>query len=262
VAPPKAPGLTITTTPPGAKVWLDGVEVGSTPLFLSNVPAAAHQVRVAAEGYVPAEMSVRTTEEDTPMPLRFILQPATGALEVDSDPAPATVRVDGEVVGETPLSHPNLPPGMHRVLVERPGYRPFSKAVDVASGATARVTAPLERSGEALSDQDSLRQKGWVRRGDLVALGPGVTPPWRIEGAPARYPEAARKLHIEGSVAVALTVSENGEVLEARVVESAGELLDEAFLAAVRSWRYQPASKNGVEVRVRIVERQSFPPSS
>jgi len=262
-AAPKTPGLAITTTPPGAKVWLDGVLVGTTtPLFLSNVPAAAHQVRVAAEGYVPAEMSVRTTEGDTAMPLRFILQPATGALEVDSDPAPATVRVDGEVAGETPLSHPNLPPGTHRVLVERPGYRPFSRAVDVSSGATERLTARLERSTEELSGQDSLRQKGWVRVGDFVTLGPGVTPPWRIQGRAARYPEAARKHHIEGTVAVALTVSETGDVLDARVVESAGELLDEALLAAVRGWRYQPAESNGVKVRVRIVERQGFPPPS
>jgi len=256
--PAPKPALAITTVPPGASVWLDDVPVGAAPLFLSNVPPASHKVRVAAEGYVPSEMSVRTTAAVTPMPLRFILQRATGTLEVDSDPARATVRLDGQARGVTPFSDREIVPGTHRVLVELPGYRPFSRALDVSPGETERLVAQLERSAETASEGDSLRSKGWVRVGDLVALGPGVTPPWKVAGEPAPYPAAARRLQIQGSVAVELTVSETGAVVGARVVASAGEILDEALLAAVRTWRYEPPESNGVKVRVRIVERQSF----
>jgi TonB family protein len=256
--PPPPPGLAITTVPPGATVWLDGAPVGTTPLFLSNVPPASHRVRVAVEGYVSSELSVRTTDEATAMPLRFILQQATGTLELDSDPAPATIQVDGQARGTTPFSDNQMPPGTHRVLVELPGYRSFSRAVDVSPGKTERLVAHLERDPDTASSDESLRRKGWVRVGDLVMLGPGVTPPWRIAGEPAPYPEAARRLNIEGTAAVELTVSETGDVADARVVESAGELLDEALLAAVLTWRYEPAQSYGVKVRVRIVERQGF----
>jgi TonB family protein len=253
-----SPGLSVTTTPAGATVWLDGEEVGTTPVFLTNVPAAAHRVKVAAKGYVPTEMTVRTTEEDTSMPIRLVLQPATGALEVDSDPAAAKLSVDGEGRGTTPFTDSGMNPGTHRILLEVPGYRPFSKTVTVSQGETERLVAHLERSTDAHSGADELRQKGWVRIGDLVALGPGVTPPFRTSGAPPPLPESARRLGMEGTVVVALTVSEKGEVLDAGVVESAGEILDRALLDAVRTWRYEPAQSNGVKVRVRIVERQSF----
>jgi TonB family protein len=252
------PGLAITTVPPGATVWLDGIAMGITPLFLSNVPPAAHRVRIAADGYVSSELSVRTTHEATAMPLRFILQQATGTLELDSDPASATVQVDGLPRGTTPFSDNRMAPGTHRVIVERPGYRSFAQAVDVSPGKTERLVARLEREEGPAPSDEGLRRRGWVRVGDLVVLGPGVTPPWRRSGEPAPYPEAARRLHIEGTTAVELTVSETGEVLDARVTESAGQLLDEALLRAVATWRYEPAGKNGVKVRVRIVERQGF----
>ncbi len=53
-------------------------------------------------------------------------------------------------------------------------------------------------------------------------------------------------------------MTETGEVVEPRVVESAGEILDQALLDAVRHWRYEPADLNGLKVRVRIRESQAF----
>jgi TonB family protein len=54
-------------------------------------------------------------------------------------------------------------------------------------------------------------------------------------------------------------VSDEGEVVEPKVVESGGsKILDEAVLAAVRSWRYTPAAKRGVKVKVRITQKQTF----
>jgi TonB family protein len=57
---------------------------------------------------------------------------------------------------------------------------------------------------------------------------------------------------------VELTVTETGEVVDPRVVESAGEILDQALFDAVLQWRYEPADLNGLKVRVRIRESQVF----
>jgi TonB family protein len=94
--------------------------------------------------------------------------------------------------------------------------------------------------------------------GQLVEIGPGVTPPSRIEGSPPRYPDVARRRRIEGSVTVTMIVTETGEATDLTVTESAGDVLDEAVLEAIRGWRFEPARKAGVKVKVRWTVRHTF----
>jgi len=55
-----------------------------------------------------------------------------------------------------------------------------------------------------------------------------------------------------------MIVTETGEPIDLRIVESAGEVLDQAVLSALGRWRFEPASKDGVKVRVRWQARHSF----
>jgi serine/threonine-protein kinase len=97
-----------------------------------------------------------------------------------------------------------------------------------------------------------------VVEGQLVELGDDVTSPVRTHGGPAPYPERARQLHLEGSVTVAMIVDENGTPIELQVTESGGPILDAAVLEAVRGWRFEPARKAGVKVKVRWTARQTY----
>jgi hypothetical protein len=49
----------VESRPPGARVFLDGKLVGTTPLTMSDVPAGAHAVRLDLAGYRPWVSSVR-----------------------------------------------------------------------------------------------------------------------------------------------------------------------------------------------------------
>ena len=53
-------------------------------------------------------------------------------------------------------------------------------------------------------------------------------------------------------------VDENGSVTEAKVEESANDVLDKACVDAVKGWRYQPAVKDGVRVKVPLRARFMF----
>jgi TonB family protein len=85
-----------------------------------------------------------------------------------------------------------------------------------------------------------------------------VTPPAHLSGSAASYPDKARKLKLRGSVLVEMIVTEKGEPAEIHVLESTAALLDEAVVEAVRKWRFEPARKDGVKVRVRWQYRQTF----
>jgi TonB family protein len=61
-----------------------------------------------------------------------------------------------------------------------------------------------------------------------------------------------------GTVAVSMIVNAEGIPTDLSVVESAGDVLDEAVLKAVRTWRFSPATKDGVKVSVRWLVRQRF----
>ena len=83
-----------------------------------------------------------------------------------------------------------------------------------------------------------------------MAFDKSVSPPRRISWNPPRYPDEALRVNLLGTVKVAMIVDERGEPTDLRVVESAGEILDRAVVDAVRKWRYEPAMKRGVKVKV------------
>jgi TonB family protein len=61
-------------------------------------------------------------------------------------------------------------------------------------------------------------------------------------------------------VAVRLVVNEDGSTSDLKVTESAGSILDEAVLRAIRTWRFEPATKAGVKVKVRMLVTQTYKP--
>ena len=75
----------------------------------------------------------------------------------------------------------------------------------------------------------------------------------RKSGDPPEYPELARKLHIEGTAKVLITVSADGKVEKVKELGGNPVLLD-ALIRAVKKWRYEPAERESViEVKFDFV---------
>ena len=60
------------------------------------------------------------------------------------------------------------------------------------------------------------------------------------------------------SVSVSFVVDERGEIVDPKVIESAGKQIDDAVLSAMRNWKYQPAQKQATPVKVKITFKQTF----
>jgi eukaryotic-like serine/threonine-protein kinase len=257
-----SPVFRIETVPPGAVVWVDDRQLGPAPRAVPDMAPGRHTVRVAAAGYAPAELSLELLEGTTPPPLRFVMEPITGRLDVDSEPAEATVKVDGQAVGRTPLAAFEVGPGRHEVRFEKKGFLPGVQRVDVRAGETLKVAARLQvddtRVSRPAPAAEPTPPTTWVAEGDLVEMDGSVLQPRKVAGEWADYPEAARRLRLRGRVRIDMVITEDGSTSDLRVVESAGEILDRAVLDAVRKWRFEPARKNGVKVKVRWQAKQSF----
>ena len=78
----------------------------------------------------------------------------------------------------------------------------------------------------------------------IVRVGGNIVAPTVVHQVAPVYPEIARNARLTAQVLLEATVDERGLVRELRVLQSS-PLFDEAALAAVKQWRYQPLLLNG-----------------
>jgi TonB family protein len=81
---------------------------------------------------------------------------------------------------------------------------------------------------------------------------PGVTAPKLVYHPDAEYTDKARKKKIQGSVVVSLVVTDEGKVRDAQIASGLEKDLDKQALKAVSTWKFEPATKDGKPVAVRI----------
>jgi serine/threonine protein kinase len=142
-APPVNEGtLNVTTNPPGARLFIDGVERGATPLTVA-LKSGPHSLEVRGDGE-PRLMPV-TIAAGAQLSQYLDLPKAAaavGQLLVRTEPAGARVTVDGVGRGAAPVTVAALAPGEHTVVVES-DLGSVKQIVTVEAGNTASLTVPL-----------------------------------------------------------------------------------------------------------------------
>lgn len=123
--------LRLTSDPSGASVFIDGEAVGETPITVSEVAAGAHTVTFQQEGYEPYRTEVSVTPQQR-NGLHGELAQQTGTLRLTSDPPGALASIDGETIGETPVTVSDVAVGSRTVTFQMEGYEPYSTEVSVA----------------------------------------------------------------------------------------------------------------------------------
>ena len=73
------------------------------------------------------------------------------------------------------------------------------------------------------------------------------------------YPAISRRMGEEGKLVLRVELDESGRIDDAKVINSSGyERLDEAALAAVKSWQCNPSLRNGQPVRAVALQPFNF----
>lgn len=88
--------------------------------------------------------------------------------------------------------------------------------------------------------------------------GQGIKPPKPAYQPEPEFSEEARKAKYQGNVTLAGTIDPRGEFTDLCVVQALGAGLDEKAIEAVRTWRFEPATRQGQPVAVRIAVEVTF----
>jgi periplasmic protein TonB len=94
--------------------------------------------------------------------------------------------------------------------------------------------------------------------GGIYRVGGGVSAPRATYAPDPEYSEEARKAKYQGTVVLWMIVGPDGKARDIRVTRSVGLGLDEKAIEAVRTWKFDPARKDGQAVAVQINVEVSF----
>ena len=88
--------------------------------------------------------------------------------------------------------------------------------------------------------------------------GSGIEPPSLLREVRPGYTDEARRRGVEGEVVMEIVVRRDGGVGDVRVLQGLGHGLDARAVAAVRQWRFEPATRHGVPVDVLVEVAMEF----
>jgi TonB family protein len=92
-------------------------------------------------------------------------------------------------------------------------------------------------------------------------VGPGVIPPRIIHRVDPQYPHDRTFGTRAGTVLLDAVIQENGVPKVVRVLQSLVWELDESAITALEQWRFSPAMKNGMPIKVRMNVEMTFDPA-
>ena len=214
--------------------WADGVSRQSRDLEetfgLKDVRLLAERRSEVAPG---ATVSFAAREEDKEDYLIF-LTPTPG------EPDGAKVRIQGSV--------------------EVADQKFLGGDVVASAGKPFLLGGRDEKTGDYIFLSVTARMEGGreLSLSAIPRVTADMTPPKLDEKSEPVYPPALKEKKIEGEVVLDLFLGADGKVGDAKVLKSDHEELTKAALDAVRTWRYEPAKKDGQATAVRIVVRVRF----
>ncbi|VGO21492.1 PEGA domain-containing protein [Pontiella sulfatireligans] len=93
-------GLTVITTPEGARIVIDNKEAGESPLTVSNLKEGTHEIVASFDGYATKTKTIYL-EPDINDSVEFNMVKDSGTLVIDTEPANVQIFVNGKLLTTT-----------------------------------------------------------------------------------------------------------------------------------------------------------------
>ncbi len=142
------------TSTPAARLLLNGVDKGQTPVTLQRLNEGEYTLALRLPGYKPITHAFTLKAGESPA-FAFTFEPLPAGLTVTALPAEARVYLDGIFRGTTDLTLEEVPEGTHQLRVEKHGYAPVTRSVTLKRGEKTieEFTLPVVRGTVTLQTQ-------------------------------------------------------------------------------------------------------------
>jgi protein TonB len=238
------------------------IQIGGWALTVA-VSAVAHAALLAAP---LGRSSAASLSQAEPLSLEV-------AIETDPTPEPDQEMPVPNVAAAAPAER--IAPSSDRNHRDVPPARPVAAAPVpaapsdqtpnplVADTPMPHFTLAISASSADVQDVARSAPAGAARSGEVnddVPLSQQAvdTPAHRVSGDLPVFPAEAQASGVPSDVAVEMVVSRAGTVESVNVLRRMGHGLDQAAIAAARTFRFSPAMKQGRPVRVRVMWTMQF----
>jgi len=149
ITPPTYYGRIIATShPQGAKVYLDNVYKGVTPLNLDRVTAGQHRIKLIMAGYQDWSSYVSVSpSRPTTVSADLVPLPAYGSISVYCNQGNARIYLDGSYQKRTSANKSveikNVRKSYHELLITKDGYQDWISTIMIVANQTRMVSAYL-----------------------------------------------------------------------------------------------------------------------
>ena len=141
-------GITVKSTPPGAKIIINGEERGVTNadgITLDKLPVGTYQVVLRLSDYLDETKQVAVTNK-TNSSIQVNLQGLPGEIAVTTTPNGASVYLNDIVKGQTPLTVSKLSSGIYSVRVVLKGYTTQERKLTLAPNRQEKLAIIMEQA--------------------------------------------------------------------------------------------------------------------
>ena len=134
----------VKTEPAGADVKCNGVSLGTTPLLVTTLASdRPHALELSLNGYQTKRIDVQT-EGRHPLVRTETLALDSGVVDCTTEPAGATVLVNGVERGVTPVKLSNVPKGVATVVFRLAGYKDETRELRLTPGDSQTLAVQLK----------------------------------------------------------------------------------------------------------------------
>jgi hypothetical protein len=136
--------VSITTVPPGAQITFDN-NTGQACVAPCNftLTAGRHTIQAKLDGYRPAMRIFELPKEQN---VTVNLDKQQGTLRVTTEPAGATVLINGQKQGQPTPAVLTLAPGKYKIELVRDGYQTYTDEVTVRDQAIGQLNISLPKN--------------------------------------------------------------------------------------------------------------------